>query len=166
MEQDINTEIKDNNVHNNGMIHFILSHSYIVFLMAIILGVIFDVIYRISIFSNPIYQNIGFIMIILGSIIIYWSQSTSRCIKKNTEQDIIYNFECGPYKYSRNPTHIGIAIMTLGFGFIVNALFIIIFIIIAYFITGLIFLKEEERLLEQKYGQKYLDYKKKVKIWL
>lgn len=165
MEQGINIKIKDNNVHH-GMIHFILSHSYIVFLMAIILGAGSHLIYNFNVFSNPIYQYIGFTMIVLGSILIYWSQSTYRYIKDNTERGIVYNFELGPYKYSRNPTHIGITIMTLGLGFVVNSLYIIIFIIIAYIVTGLIFLKEEEKLLEKKYGQEYLDYKKKVKIWI
>ncbi|HUC88890.1 MAG TPA: isoprenylcysteine carboxylmethyltransferase family protein [Candidatus Paceibacterota bacterium] len=165
MEEDINTKVSDDNVRH-GMVHFVLSHSYVVFLMAIVLGAIFNIIYNFNIFLNPIYQYIGLIMIMLGSFLIYWSQSTSRYIKENTEHGVIYNFEGGPYKYSRNPTHIGVAIMTLGLGLLVNSLFIIIFVIAAYIVTGLIFLKAEEKLLEQKYGQKYLDYKNKVKIWL
>jgi protein-S-isoprenylcysteine O-methyltransferase Ste14 len=165
MEQDINTKIVSENVRH-GMIHFILSHSYIVFLIAIVFGAILHIIYNFNVFSNPTYQYIGLIMIAIGSFLVYWSQSTSRYIKENTEQGIAYNFERGPYKYSRNPTHIGVTIMTLGLGLIVNSLFIIIFVIIAYVVTGLIFLKEEEKLLEKKYGQKYLDYKNKVRIWI
>lgn len=151
-----------------GMVHFILSHSYVVFLMAVILGAISHMIFNVSIFSAPIYPYIGFAMIVFGSIIIYWAQSTSSCTRKEvkTGEKTERDFERGPYKYSRSPTHNGLTIMTLGLSLILNSFFTFIFIIIASIVTKLIFLKEEEALLEEKYGSVYCDYKKKVKMWL
>lgn len=151
----------------SGMVHFLLSHSYFVFLLAVILGAIAHTFFTIELFTSSVSSEIGFIMIVLGTALIYWAQSTSSSIShlkphERTEQD----FERGPYKYSRNPTHVGLSIMTLGFGFILNSFFTVVFIIIASFITKFIFIRKEEKILENEYGQTYCNYKKKVKTWV
>ena len=151
----------------SGMVHFVLSHSYFMFLGAVIFGIVFDMISGFRIFQSEIYSYGGIAMIILGSVLVYWAQSSSRHThiemkKKNTER----NFEHGPYKYSRNPTHIGLTVMTLGLGFVLNSFFSIIFVITASVITKFIFLREEEALLEKRYGKPYLEYKKKVGTWV
>lgn len=163
-----NTTIENKELSwKDGMVHLILSHSYVIFLMAVIFGAIFHNLFNFNIFSGYIYNYIGFFMIIGGSLLIYWAQSTSGCVQKEkgnerTEKD----FERGPYKYSRNPTHIGLTVMTLGLALILNSFFTIVFLVIASFITKLIFVKKEEKLLERKYGQVYCDYKKKVSTWI
>jgi protein-S-isoprenylcysteine O-methyltransferase Ste14 len=150
-----------------GMVHFILSQSYIVFLLAVVIGITLDLILHISIFSDPFYSYAGFIMIILGSILAYWAQSTSRCTKKEMEKGLQErDFERGPYRYSRNPTHLGLTLMTLGLGFILHSFFSVVAIVIAALITKLIFIKKEEKLLEAKYGKTYCEYKKKVRTWV
>ena len=61
-----------------------------------------------------------------------------------------------------------IAAIVLGFStlLLVPSFFIFVFVIIASLVTKLIFIRKEEKLLERKYGQKYLDYKKKVSTWI
>ncbi len=153
--------------YRDGMVHFILSHSYIVFLFAVVFGLILDVIIPFDIFGGYVYQYVGASMIILGSFLIYWAQSTSKSTKKKMEKEgEPRNFARGPYKYSRNPTHIGLGAMTLGLAFILNSLFGVILVVIASLITKFVFVKEEEALLEEKYGQTYRDYKKQVRTWL
>jgi protein-S-isoprenylcysteine O-methyltransferase Ste14 len=149
-----------------GMVHLILSHSYSVFMMAVVFGLILDVFIPFYIFNDVIYQYIGAGMIIFGSIIIYWAQSSSNRSQEQTEKGEARNFEAGPYKYSRNPTHIGLSIMTLGLAFVLNSVFSLLLTLVASLITKLIFLKKEESLLEKKYGEPYLNYKKKVRTWV
>ncbi len=166
MEEDLD-EFHKNESFKYGMVHFVLSHSYFMFFIAVILGAIFHSAFNVYLFSATFFPYVGFAMIILGSLLIYWSQATSARVQKQTglnrtEKD----FERGPYKYSRNPTHIGLTIMTLGLAIILNSFFTFVFLLIASIITKLIFLREEEKLLEKKYGQVYLDYKKKVGSWL
>ena len=145
-----------------GKVHFILSHSYVILLFAVILGVIFDIIFPISLFDGQNYNFVGLAMIFLGSVLVYWAQSTSRFVKK-TKNERGVNFEHGPYKYLRSPTHLGLYIMTLGLAIIIKSPFSVIFIVVAYCITKFIFLKKEEKLLEKKYGETYLNYKSKTK---
>lgn len=166
MDQEVKIEAKEESFRD-GIVHLILSHSYTVFLMAVILGVILDVFIPTNIFNNYIYQYIGFIMIILGSILIYWAQTTSNCTKEELEKmGKVREFARGPYKYSRNPTHIGLSLMTLGLGFLINSVFSVVLVLIASLITKFIFVKKEEILLEQKYGEDYCNYKKKVCTWI
>jgi len=155
------------NKYRKGMVHFILVHSYLIFLFAVILGVFFDTFMKKGIFSNDIYQSIGLLMLVISSIIIYWAQSTSSNYTKNiNKSETRSHFEYGPYRYLRSPTHFGLFILTLGLALIINSLFSVIFTIVAYCITKFFFLKKEEDLLEKKYGQVYSDYKKKVKNWV
>lgn len=154
-------------IHRKGATHFVLVHSYIIFLFAVVLGVLFDLLLKEKIFSNGIYQSIGFLMLIVSSLIIYWAQSTSSNYKKRIGQDSSKShFEYGPYKYLRSPTHFGLFIMTLGLSLIINSLFSVIFTFVAYFISKFFFLKKEEKILENKYGDVYTEYKKKVKNWI
>ena len=106
-------------------------------------------------------------MLFVGPIIIYWAQATSSNYKKRIIKDETRSpFGLGPYRFLRSPTHFGLFILTFGFGLVINSLYSVIFTIIAYFITKLFFLKKEEKILEKKYGQVYIDYKKKVKNWI
>lgn len=47
---------------------------------------------------------------------------------------------------------------------IVNAFFIIVFSFISFLITKFTFLSKEEKILAEKYGAPYLEYKKSVKF--
>lgn len=152
---------------DTGMIHFSLSFSYFMFLSAVVLGVVFDLIFPVNILKGVTPQYIGFLMIVLGSLFVYWAQYTSRRPKNyEIRERVLADFEHGPYKYMRTPTHFGLFVMTLGLGLIINSPFSIIFIIIGHMLSKLIFIKKEEELLEKKYGQVYTDYKKKVGNWI
>jgi protein-S-isoprenylcysteine O-methyltransferase Ste14 len=151
------------------MVHFVLSHSYLVFLFAVILGVVLDMILPIRIFSylHKQHQYIGLIFMLVSSILIYWAQSSSLNYKTKTEKIGSKSyFERGPYEYSRHPTHLGLLLLTIGFGLIINSPFSIILAFIAYISSILFFLKKEENLLERKYGETYLNYKKKTRNWI
>ena len=150
-----------------GIIHLILVNSYLVFIYAIIAGLIFDLFVPIKIFNYPFYQNIGILMIILGTFLVYWAQHSSNTAKKVYKDNVSVDaFMHGAYRYIRNPTHLGLLIMTLGLSFLINSLFSVIFLIISYIIIKIVFQKKEQNILIKKYGQIYIDYKNKVKNWL
>jgi len=150
-----------------GMVHFILFHSYLIFFIAIVLGVILDTFLKDKMFSGNIYSYIGFTMVMIGSIIIYWAQKTSSNYKQKTKKnESMSQFEFGPYKYLRHPTHLGLLIMTFGFSLMINSFFGIILVILAYIYTRLFSIKKQEKILEKKHGEIYSSYKKKVKDWI
>lgn len=161
--ENLNTESKSSVV---GIIHVLLLLSYAVYFLGVILGVIFDQIIPINIFSKHtnLSQYIGIIMIFFGSILVYWAQHTTHVSKKHEEKERGTNFFIrGPYKYTRNPTNFGVFIITIGLGFLINSFFSIIFILLTYLISRIFFIKKQDSILEERYGDAFLEYKKKVK---
>jgi protein-S-isoprenylcysteine O-methyltransferase Ste14 len=124
-------------------------------------------IFDVQVLSSKYNQIVGLFLIILGSMLIFWAQKSS---KPNNSQitkpiDDSY-FTRGPYKYNRNPTHVGLTTMTYGLAFMVNSLATVIFVFLAYVITKVFFITKEEKLLEKRYGEIYLKYKRKVRSWI
>lgn len=143
-------------------VHHILAHSYTFFFTLLILGIILDIIFKYRIVSSPIIMYIGFIFLILSTVLIYWAQKTSNNLKiENMTSD---TFCKGPYCYTRVPTHLGLFFMAFGFGLILNATFVIVTSIVSFVVNKYVFLEEEEKILEKKYGAPYLEYKKKIKF--
>jgi protein-S-isoprenylcysteine O-methyltransferase Ste14 len=159
----------DTTTANNtiGVIHQILFNSYFVSFFVIILGVIVDRFLPIGIFPKPSigYQYFWIGVIILGSILIYWAQSASSTLKHKENRDLNF-FLRGPYKYTRNPTNLGVTIMALSFGFLINSFFSVIFVVVTHLISKFVFIRKQDLILEQRYGDVFREYKKKVKDWL
>lgn len=150
--------------YKSGMIHFIISKSYFVFLIALFLGVFFDMFFHFNFLNFYIYELIGIILMILGTILSYWAQKSSRKAKREYKNNIlenkIFNFSHGPYKYIRNPSYLGIAVVCVGFGFLINSVFSILFSLLAYFFIRIVYVSHEEKILENKHGESYISYKK------
>ena len=72
----------------------------------------------------------------------------------------------GPFRFSRHPMYLGMVVGLLGVAIILGSL-IAFLVPIAFFITmHIVFIRCEEKALEQVFGQEYLDYKKRVRCWL
>ncbi|MFA6324709.1 MAG: methyltransferase [Candidatus Paceibacterota bacterium] len=155
----INKQEKDKNIPR---VHKILAQSYAVYLFALVLGIICSAIWPIKLlFSNFLLSTSPFILI-FASLLILWSQKSSK--KFGKEEVTKKSFMNGPYRFVRNPTNLGIFLSFLSFGIIVNSIFIILFTLISFFISSLYFLKKEEKILQMKYGEAYLEYKKTVRF--
>ena len=111
---------------------------------------------------NPIMVPVGISILILGSFLIFWAQQTTSNLKQvNMDKEAFFH---GPYRYTRSPTHLGIFLLILGFGIMVNAPFVILSAFISFIISKYTFLNIQETILAEKYGVPYLEYKKIVKF--
>lgn len=161
-------EEKNEKLKNDpGAVHYTLVYSYMMYLLPVIFGLILDYIFPGYSFTNETLQVVGFWFIIISSLLIYWAQSATRNSKKNIITDNEHReFARGPYKYNRNPTYVGLVVMTLGLGLVMGSVFVSGLVIVSAMFSKLVFLPREEKILELKYGQIYRDYKSKVKNWL
>jgi protein-S-isoprenylcysteine O-methyltransferase Ste14 len=162
MEMENTTEqLGNKNLHKNK-VHKILAHSYLFYFISFLVGLFLDFMFPLKILENPVFLPAGITFLILGTLLILWAQKSSLALQKeNINKE---TFSHGPYRYTRSPTHFGLFLLILGFGLIINALFIVIFSIVSFVITKLFFIKEEEKILAEKYGTPYLEYKKAVKF--
>src|SRR3989338_4389552 len=156
---------KDFNVNlynENSLVHKTLAYSYSIYFLAFLGSAYLDLAFPIKLFSSAIMAPLGAILLIWATFLIFWAQKTSR--RLDTHNLTKESFCHGPYCFTRSPTHCGLLFLLLGFGFIANAFFIILFTIATFFVSKLFFLKKQERLLEAKYGAPYLEYKKSVRF--
>jgi protein-S-isoprenylcysteine O-methyltransferase Ste14 len=73
-------------------------------------------------------------------------------------------FSKGPYRFTSTPTNFGLFFLMLGFGMVANSFFIMTCSCVAFIIARFVFLTQEEKVLAEKYGRPYLEYKKMVKF--
>lgn len=117
-------------------------------------------------FIYPFGIIFGLILVITGVFVVY------RGIK---DLQLRYSYEgyekkdnlitTGIYAYTRNPMYFGAATMILGWFLILPFTFILISTVlfsILFYITA----KSEEKQLSEKYGRKYLSYKRKVPFFI
>lgn len=72
-------------------------------------------------------------------------------------------FTQGAYRYVRNPMYAGSLIAVVGFGLIFRCLIILFIVFVLYFLGLRMRIIEEERVLAEKFGVEYEEYKKSTK---
>jgi len=144
--------------------HHVLAHSYSVFLLGLLIGLFLDLFFSVKIIPQYL-QYFGLFLVIFSPLLIIWAQNTSAKLRLKKEKLTAEDFKKGPYAITRGPTHFGLALLTVGFGLLNNAIFVVLFSIVVYFLSKNIFLKEQERLLAESYGEEYLKYQQEVNSW-
>ena len=72
----------------------------------------------------------------------------------------------GPFRYSRNPGYLSMAMICAGVASLANALWAIILLPVALLVIQRGVIEREERYLERKFGEEYLSYKARVRRWI
>src|SRR5438128_474330 len=72
----------------------------------------------------------------------------------------------GPYRFSRNPMYIGLALCTLGIAVLVDSAWMLLAVPVGLVLIDRLVIAREERYLERKFGEEYLSYKRRVRRWI
>ena len=72
----------------------------------------------------------------------------------------------GPFRYSRNPSYLALAMIYAGIAFLLNSLWAILFLPLVVVVMQREVIGREERYLERTFGEEYLAYKGKVRRWV
>ncbi len=72
----------------------------------------------------------------------------------------------GPFAYSRNPLYVAVVLLILGIGVWVNSTWIWVMVAPLVLVMNIAVIVREERHLERRFGQEYIDYKRAVRRWL
>jgi len=141
----------------------------IVYLGLGLIGVGMDYVIPLSIGIDPPLTYIGVIVIIF-SIVSTVFVAKNLFKKYETSPDpwgtTTKIITTGPYKYSRNPMYIFACGVPVGLGIAFNTFWALFAFIPALIIVYFTAVKKEEKYLEAKFGQAYIDYKRKVRRWL
>lgn len=109
------------------------------------------------------------IMIIAGSLDL-WSlflflkkHTTANPMKPQNTSGIVTT---GLYKISRNPMYVGLLMILTGYAVWLGSLTPFLMLPVFYALITEMQIKPEEKILEQKFGDEYLNYKHRVRRWL
>ena len=72
----------------------------------------------------------------------------------------------GPYRLTRNPAYLGMALTYAGIAIVARAPWALVPLPVAIAVIDRGVIVREERYLERKFGQPYLDYKRRVRRWV
>ncbi len=111
---------------------------------------------------------LGFLFFIVGGILNIWTDQLFKKHKTTVKPDEKPTpfIKTGPFKVSRNPMYLGMAILLAGVGFILGS--IISFTGVLLFIAAMeiAFIPDEEKRLREQFGEEFDTYRKKVGRWL
>ena len=72
----------------------------------------------------------------------------------------------GLYRFTRNPMYVGFAFCTLGITMLVDSTWMLFAAPIGLVLIDRLVIAREEKYLERKFGEEYLNYKGRVRRWI
>ena len=137
-----------------------------------------DALLLIAIFTSPTdliplpFNLIGIPLMPIGLLLIVWANYTLLHIGKiglrarepmQTPSNLVV---AGPYRYSRNPLYLGALIALLGLVIVWSSLIVFLGVIFVYIVFRYVFIRKEELILEDEFGNEYRDFLKRIRRWL
>lgn len=104
---------------------------------------------------------IGIVMVLASAFLFKQKNTTIKPLEEST-----YLVQEGLFKYSRNPIYLGMTISLLGVGLFLGSLTPFFVIPLFVWLIQTLFIEQEEKMLEEKFGDEYRQYKQKVRRWV
>lgn len=147
-------------MQRSDSIHFTLAHSYLAYYFFSILGLFADTFISFTI-TVPGAYRMALIFFIVGTLLMVWAQITSNIFRPKEGTPTNPYFLHGPYRFVRNPTHLGIVLLVTGYTFISGSLVFFGVTALGYLISN-VFFKKYEAILDRTYGAEYKQYQTSV----
>ena len=118
------------------------------------------------------FNLVGLLLIPVGFLLIIWANYTLLHIGKiglrarEPMQKPSNLVLAGPYRFSRNPLYFGGLLALLGLVIVWSSVVTAILTILVYIIFRNVFIKKEEMILEEEFGDEYRDFKNRVRRWI
>ncbi|MFQ5820459.1 MAG: methyltransferase family protein [Candidatus Heimdallarchaeota archaeon] len=118
------------------------------------------------------YNLVGILFIPVGMLLVIWANYALLHIGKIGLRDrepmqrpsnLVL---VGPYRFTRNPIYLGCLLMLLGLVIVWSSVVTAFFLILVYIVFRYVFIKREETILEEEFGDEYRDFKKRVRRWV
>ena len=148
------------------MMQKILPPAYFIIFSA--LSILLSLVFPVRRVVSPPFTYIGLLLIIPGIILNMWTDklfkmkgTTVKPYKKPSEFII-----SGPFRISRHPMYLGMALILLGIAVLCGTIISFIFPVVFVFLMEKLFISFEEKNMEKIFRKKYHRYKIKVRKWI
>jgi protein-S-isoprenylcysteine O-methyltransferase Ste14 len=140
----------------------------LIFLSGLILGGIVSWFYPVQMLNGGLAVILGNLLFLLGIAVIAIIYLQMKRAKTNIEpwKPTTKILDTGFYGFSRNPIYLGMILIYLGITCFFNFVWFLSFLPIVLLVIHFGVILREEKYLEEKFGEDYLDYKKRVRRWI
>jgi protein-S-isoprenylcysteine O-methyltransferase Ste14 len=142
-------------------------HPPTVFVLSILSEVFLHFFFPLAKIIPLEFKNLGVILIILSALLAFWQFFTMKGKTPipygSNPKTLITN---GPFKYTRNAFYVCLLLMSVGVAIILREFTPFIIVVIEFFVFDKYLIPPEEKVLEKNFGQRYKDYRQKVRRWI
>jgi protein-S-isoprenylcysteine O-methyltransferase Ste14 len=144
----------------------ILPPTYV--LIAIVIMVVLHLLFPVMVIIALPWNVIGLLPLLLGIGINLMADNALRkagtTVKPFEESSALVT--SGVYRISRHPMYFGFVLILVGVAVMLGSLMPFLVISIFAVLIDTVFIRVEERMLEDKFGRAWLDYKRQVRRWI
>ena len=138
------------------------------YLAAILVGAAIDRLVPIRIIDGSIAGWLGGVLVLLALGLFVLSLREFRGAQTTIRPDQAASVlvTTGPFRFSRNPMYLSLAILQLGVGIWMNSVWVVVSLIpVLAWITSAVIAREEQY-LARRFGPSYAEYRSRVRRWL
>jgi protein-S-isoprenylcysteine O-methyltransferase Ste14 len=139
-----------------------------VYLLALLLGLLLDRKAHVPFLPRGVARVLGWPLVGGGIALAAWFVRTMRGVDTTIRIDkpVSSLVQNGPFRYSRNPGYVALAMIYTGIAVLRNALWAILLLPLVVYVIQREVIEREERYLERTFGEEYLAYKARVRRWV
>ncbi len=109
--------------------------------------------------------------VMLAIVVVLLVVSSLRAFKRHDtssdpKEEVAAIVDSGPFRFSRNPGYIAAGLLQATLGLFFNTVWVLLAIIPALIVIHYVVVLGEEAYLEHRFGESYLDYKRRVRRWI
>lgn len=138
------------------------------FLFCLLTAIVFHFLFPSPRIVAPSYYYLGVLLILAGIWLNIWADRLFK--KKKTSVKPLEKPSAliteGPFRFSRHPMYLGFVLLMIGVAVLLGSVVAFLAPMAMLITLEIIFIPYEEKTLEEIFGQKYSDYKKRVRRWL
>ena len=134
----------------------------------LVLGLLLNGRFPVPFLPHGMRRVLGWPLLGGGVLLMNWFFWTLRSAGTpvNPEKPVSSLVTDGPFRYTRNPGYLSMAMIYAGIASLANALWAILFLPAALAVIRRGVIEREERYLERKFGEEYLRYKAQARRWI
>jgi protein-S-isoprenylcysteine O-methyltransferase Ste14 len=138
------------------------------YLLTLLLGLVLDRRLHLPFLPHRVARVLGWPLVGGGMALATWFIRTMRGADTTLDvsKPVSSLVQDGPFRYTRNPGYLSLAIIYAGIAILRNALWAILLLPLLLVVTQRELIEREERYLERTFGEEYLAYKRRVRRWL
>ena len=140
----------------------------LIYVGSLLLGLLLNRRFPIALLPSRIARSLAWPLLSGGVLLLGWFEWALRHAgtPANPYKPVSQLVTEGPFRYTRNPAYLGMAMIYTGIASLANALWAVVFLPVALIVVQRGVIEREERYLERKFGGEYLHYKARVRRWI